>query len=353
MSEIVFVLGAGASAHCGIPLMNDFLGVARDLLRRGDVKEAENAFGNVFDAVGKLHAVHSKARLDIDNIESVYTAFEMGMLIGKLPGIKDEERIASLTSAIRKVIGYTLEKTTKLPTDARVNPFQEYHYFANILGRLIKVGRNFSVITFNYDLGLDYTLYKNGLLPDYGLGDIDLRGKCVTYLKLHGSLNFGKCSNLSCRRIIPYRQFQYTESVAGRDYATIPVLSRLKSQKCAECGDPLEGDPVIIPPTWNKTAYHEQIDEVWRRAAHEMEDAELIFVLGYSLPDTDWFFNYLYGLGVEMETPVEAFYVYNPDPAVRARFGKLLGPGVIQRFHYSDVYFGHALGDVTKVLRTS
>jgi len=343
MSEIVFVLGAGASKHCGTPLMKDFLDAARGLLRGGEVEEARNDFENVFDVVGKLNAVHSKANIDIGNIESVYTAFEMGRLIGKLPGVRDEERIEGLTSAIRKVIGYTLEKTTKLPNDANVNPFEAYYQFTNIMRNLVKGGRNFSVITFNYDLGLDYSLYRNHLVQDYGLGDIDIRGGSVIYLKLHGSLNFGKCSNISCGRIVPYRQFQYTERVAGRDYATIPVISKLKRQKCPACGEPLERDPVIIPPTWNKTAYHGQIEEVWRRAAHEMEDAEHIFVLGYSLPDTDWFFNYLYGLGVEMETSVEGFYVYNPDSDVRERFQRLLGPGVIGRYEFNNIHFEEAV----------
>jgi hypothetical protein len=322
--------------------MKDFLDVARGLLRNGEVKEAENAFSNVIDAVGKLNAVHSKAILDTANIESVYTAFEIGKLLGRLPGIEDEERIDGLTSAIRKVIGYTLEKTTKVPNDSRMNPFQAYWEFTNIMVSLIKVSRSFSVITFNYDLGLDYSLYRNGLLPDYCLSDVDLKGNSVTYLKLHGSLNFGKCSNLSCGRIVPYRQFQYTDRVT-RDYSTIPVVSGFKNRACPECGETLESDPVIIPPTWNKTAYHGQIEQVWRRAAKEMRDAEHIFVLGYSLPDTDWFFNYLYGLGVEMETPVEGFYVYNPDQSVRAKFEGLLGPGVAGRFHHYSIRFEDAV----------
>jgi len=342
MSEIVFVLGAGASHHCGTPLMDNFLDVARDLLKRGEVEEVRTSFENVIDAVGKLNAVHSKAMLDTYNIESVYTAFEMGKLLGKLPGIEDEERIAGLTYAIRKVIGYTLEKTTKVPKDARINPFQAYFNFTEIMGNLIKVGSSFSVITFNYDLGLDYSLYRNRLVPDYCLGDIDIRGKSVTYLKLHGSLNFGRCSKLSCGRVIPYRQFQYTQTTAGADYSTIPVVSELRRQKCSSCGEPLEDDPVIIPPTWNKTTLHAEISKVWKRAAYELKDAEHIFVLGYSLPDTDWFFNYLYGLGVEMEKPVKGFYVYNPDSAVRERFEKLLGQSVIQRFHFRNVSFEEA-----------
>lgn len=210
------------------------------------------------------------------------------------------------------------------------------------------MGKSFSVITFNYDLGLDYSFYRdrqNLLLPDYCLGDLERKGNSVTYLKLHGSLNFGKCSNLSCGKVIPYRQFQYTETKAGMEYSTIPVMSVLRKQRCSTCGELLEDDPLIIPPTWNKTAYHEQIELVWKRAALELKDAENIFVLGYSLPDTDWFFNYLYGLGVEMETPLEGFYVYNSDQAVKARFERLLGPSVIQgqRFHFYNTSFENAV----------
>lgn len=347
MSEIIFVIGAGASVHCGTPIMKDFLDVARDLVRGGEVKEAESAYSNVLDAVGKLNAVHSKAILELDNVEAVYTAFEMGMLLGKLPGIEDEERIASLTPALRKVIGYTLEKTTKIPADSRL---QGYYDFTNVMKKLIKQGRKFTVITFNYDLGLDYSLYSNGLLPDYCLEDIELRGEKVLYLKLHGSLNFGKCSNNSCGKIIPYRKFQYTEHIAGRSYSTLPIITKLGKQKCPTCGESLSEDPVIIPPTWNKTAYHNQINEVWRRAAYEMGDAEQVFVIGYSLPTTDWFFNYLYALGVDMIAPLQGFYVLNPDNAVRERFEKLLGPGVIQRFQYSSAVFDSAMPEVSKHL---
>lgn len=353
MSEIIFVLGAGASKHCGTPLMKDFLDVARGLLRRGEVEEAGNAFANVMDAVGKLNAVHSKTNLDTSNVETVYTAFEMGKLLGKLPGIADEERIDGLTSAIRQVIGYTLEKTTKLPNNTDI-PFPEYHNFTELMVKLIQTKWSFSVVTFNYDLGLDYTLYRNGLLPDYGLGDTDLRASHITYLKLHGSVNFGKCSNLSCGKVVPYTQFQYTETIAGRGYETIPVISRLVKQKCPDCGEPLENDPVIIPPTWNKTAYHEQIGEVWRRTAHEMKDAEYIFVMGYSLPATDWFFNYLYGLGVEMETSVQGFYVYNPDESVKDRFENLLGISVKEgRFHYYPAEFEFAVVNIPRILGIS
>lgn len=340
MSKIVFVLGAGASAHCGTPLMKNFLEVAEDLLRAGEVEEVKEDFENVFEAVGKLHAAQSKAIIDTYNIEDVYAAFEMGKLLGRLPGIEEADRLERLTSSIRKVIGYTLEKTTKVPKDARINPFQEYYNFTKIILKLIKANRSLSVITFNYDLGLEYSLYRNRLLPDYCLGDLELKGNSVTYLKLHGSINWGRCSNEKCGKIVPYREFRETEFKTGSDYGILPIISRLKRLKCSSCNKTLEEDPFIVPPTWNKTAFHGQIEQVWRRAATELKDAENIFVLGYSFPPTDMFFRYLFALGVDMSTILRGFYVYDIDPAVEGRFRSLLSSGIEQRFHFYHRDFG-------------
>lgn len=344
MSKIVFVLGAGASAHCGTPLMNNFLEIAEDLWRKGEVKEASEQFEKVFDAIGYLQGIHSKAKLDTYNIETVYAAFEMGKLLDSLPGVEESSKIDELISSIKKVIGFTLEKTTKLPYDAtgQMNAPPSYYEFAGIIESVIGAAKSCSIITFNYDLGLDYSLYKRRILPDYSLGDINLRGRSVTYLKLHGSLNWGKCTE--CGKINPYREFQLTSHKPGADYSIIPVISALKQQKCKYCGKPLEEDPFIVPPTWNKTAFHAEIDQVWKRAALELKDAENIFVLGYSLPSTDLFFNYLFALGVDMRTILKSFYVYNIDRtgAVEERFRDLLGSGIIQRFRYYSYDFGFA-----------
>ena len=345
MSKIVFVLGAGASAHCGTPLMNNFLEVAQDLLRLGEVDEVKEDFENVFDAVGHLHAIQSKAKINTYNIEDVYAAFEMGKLLDSLPGV-ESNKIEGLTSSIRKVIGYTLEKTTKLPSNGTTDVPETYYKFAGIIESLIKEKRDCSIITFNYDLGLDYALYGRRILPDYSFGDIDLTGKkFVTYLKLHGSLNWGKCRK--CPKITPYRGFQYTKKVVGRAYSTIPIISPLKRQKCSYCGELLEEDPFIVPPTWNKTAFHAQIDQVWKRAALELKDAENIFVLGYSFPSTDLFFHYLFALGVDMTTILRGFYVYNPDPSVKERFEDLLGSGISERFHFYDLSFEEVIQGVS------
>jgi NAD-dependent SIR2 family protein deacetylase len=346
MSKIVFILGAGASVHCGTPLMGNFLEVAEDLFRSGEVDEVKEDFKSVFTAVGQLHAAQSKAIINTYNIEDVYAAFEMGVLLGRLPGIEETEKIKGLTASIRKVIGYTLEKTTKLPNATGITAFHLYRNLSKIIHRLIIENRSVSVLTFNYDLGLEYSLYANKIVPDYCLGDLEISGKSVPYLKLHGSINWGRCSNETCRKIVPYRNFDSTESKTSHEYSILPIISKLKRLKCYDprCNGTLEEDPFIVPPTWNKTAFHEQIEQVWRRAANELRDAEHIFVVGYSFPNTDMFFRYLFALGIDVKTILRGFYVYNTDPQVEERFRELLGSGIKKKFNFYPYSFEDALG---------
>ncbi len=87
MSDVVFILGAGASKICGAPLMGDFLDVARHLLSTQSVPDKKEHYERVFRAIGALQVVHSKAQLDLTNIESIFTALEISNVLGKLPRI--------------------------------------------------------------------------------------------------------------------------------------------------------------------------------------------------------------------------------------------------------------------------
>jgi hypothetical protein len=49
VSDVVFILGAGASKDAGAPLMSEFLAASGDLLSRGQVGDAEQSLRNVFN----------------------------------------------------------------------------------------------------------------------------------------------------------------------------------------------------------------------------------------------------------------------------------------------------------------
>jgi hypothetical protein len=77
MPKSIFLLGAGASKAAGAPLMDEFLSTARNLRRLALPSEFHSAFDTVFQAMTALQAVHSKSTLDFNNVESLFSAFEV------------------------------------------------------------------------------------------------------------------------------------------------------------------------------------------------------------------------------------------------------------------------------------
>lgn len=96
----------------------------------------------------------------------------------------------------------------------------------------------------------------------------------------------------------------------------------------------LISEPVIVPPTWNKADSHRALESVWARAAKELAESENIFVIGYSMPETDAFFRHLYALGTVGDTTIRRFWVFNPDHTLEERFRNLLGPGAERAFKF-------------------
>lgn len=94
--------------------MSDFLDIASDLLRSNAVQEKRAEFEKVFSAIGALQAVHSKAQLDLNNIESIFTVLELGRIIKKVPSLSPEQ-IPEAISALKELIVKTLEVTMRIP----------------------------------------------------------------------------------------------------------------------------------------------------------------------------------------------------------------------------------------------
>jgi len=208
MAKVVFILGAGASQLAGAPLMANFLEVADDLFRSSQTGEKKTDFERVFEARGKLQAVHSKSTLDISNIEVVFNALELARVIGKFPG-GDDSYVNETLASLQKVISFTLEKTIRFPVvEMRVKPPKPYQEFAELVQHLQRdaiPNQTVAVITFNYDVAVDYSLHHNSLRPDYGFNAQSSGG--VPLLKLHGSTNWTKCPE--CQVVVPWDLNQF------------------------------------------------------------------------------------------------------------------------------------------------
>lgn len=118
-----------------------------------------------------------------------------------------------------------------------------------------------------------------------------------------------------------------------------------KLDEFKHCKDKHGQGPFIVPPTWNKTRYYKDLQSVWHHAAKELASAENIFVSGYSLPESDLFFRYLFALGTIGEARLRRFWVFDPDKdnVVENRFKLLLGPDTEDRFDFFRMTFEKAI----------
>ena len=290
--NIVFILGAGASADARVPLMNDFLGRAMEISPQGE--EAE-AFALVKKARAQLTRAHSKAQLNIRNVESVFAAFEMSELFGRLGNLTPDE-ISQLTPAMRRMIVYTIEHYMEVRVSSgRILAPTPYVEFGSLIKALRQDQHTVSVVTFNYDLGVDMGFGLNDVDVDYCLVESkDTSGRAVELLKLHGSLNWAVCPK--CRRILPKRvaltvnelenKWELEGTAPKNTFLAIPMrLVRMsgvtfKATSCGACNVDRNPDPMIVPPTASKACLHRELSSVWKRAAHWLSRADNVFVIG-------------------------------------------------------------------------
>jgi hypothetical protein len=354
MSNVVFVLGAGCSNECGAPLMANFLDVASYLHSTGEVRDKAPHFERVFKAIGKLQAVHSKSQLDLTNIESIFNAFEIANTIGKLPGFETAE-IPGVISSLKEVIVTTLEQTIKFPFQGShiTNAPQTYQQLTELLQYIVNDAapkHTVSVITFNYDIAIDIALYMARMGPDYGFDSSTPSGK-VPLLKLHGSLNWA--ARVDDNTVIPLKLKDYFTKYSIQGFretgkCIIPIGAQLQEYFSKYTEIKVKAEPVIVPPSWNKTEHHQILSQVWGRAAKELGEAEYIFIIGYSLTETDVFFRLLYALGTVSDTPLKKIEVFNPDnsPEIQKRFESLMGAGAMARFNYRQFNFTQSISKI-------
>ena len=324
--------------------MGDFLDVAHRQWQLNQVGGDADAFQTVFKGISSLQDVHSKSELDISNVESVFTAFEMAKVLNKFPR-REATEIEAMIQALKKVIAITLETTLRFPVESgRIVSPKPYDQFVKILRQLeqeAKPAQSISILTFNYDIALDYALQIGGFEVKYGLTDDDK----TPLLKLHGSLNWTK--TVGSDTIVPYGVLPYLSGRLNNIWpetqsVTIPMSSSLHELDLGQ--QKVTGEPLIVPPTWNKGDSHKSLTQIWARAAQALSKAENIFVIGYSLPPSDAFFRYLYALGTASDVLLKRFWVFDPAvEGVEQRFRALLGSGARERFKYFPMTFSQAI----------
>jgi hypothetical protein len=333
MSEVVFILGAGASAHTGAPIMKDFYNKVCDLYDdEVTSKEDKEAFKLIIQAKEDLERILVKVDLDLNNLETIFSLIEMGKLIDIFPG---HISIDKLHEAIQRVIVRTIELSTSYYY--KPNSADAYYLLASeikFLEEQRKPSRS-SVLTFNYDVAMDLALERLVEGINYCLHE--KQGSSAggfKLLKLHGSFNWAKHKKNGQGGVIPIspkRFFNeyYPPPPQEKTFITtrdLPIqkqtvkttfqidigsrINKLKPDFYSGCEVSLiDNSPLIVPPTWSKTEYHTILRNVWAQAAKEISEAKYIIIIGYSFPKSDLFFKYLFALGMLNIHRIKSFWV--------------------------------------------
>lgn len=356
----VFIFGAGASVEAGAPLMKDFVDKAEWLYRRSNFQEYDlitNDFEIVFENYKTIWNLYSKTHVEIKNIENLFCLIEMACLIGKL-GDFEQKTILEIRKALVNVIIRTIEMNMKFEIkNSFVHSAASYGYLLQILSEVNKktrIGHKYSFITFNYDIGLESAILKspnyNGI--NYYLDNsIDISSADV--LKLHGSINWGKCENNGCN----YVQFpdwnRFFCGGRGREEkdTILPISKYFEENPCIKCNAHGQFTKLIIPPTWNKIFENELFAKIWNKSISLLSKATNIFVIGYSMPETDLFFKYMITLGLFKNDNLRKFVVVNPDCSVDEKYKNILSKGVIENnYLFVPKEFRPSIQDIQNIL---
>jgi hypothetical protein len=270
----------------------------------------------------------------------------MALITGRL-GNYQRTDIVNLREALRDLVVETLENAIKFSVKKENNniilPGKSYLGLMGLL-RSKRIEKSTSIITFNYDICVDLALQVEGLTFNYCLNGES--NEFIDLLKLHGSINWTTAAD--DERIVAYEVKDmvegYKESAQQQSESQIVLpFSESFRNKSKLYGIEISKSHVIVPPTWNKTHYHGSLANVWRVAAQSLAAARDIFVFGYSLPETDSFFRYLFATGTISESRIRRFFVFDPDQRAEERYARLLGPSLHGRFKFYKLAFKEAV----------
>lgn len=325
--------------------MSKFLDKSRDIMTAGLVDDHKTEFESLLKVIHKLKGSSFCANIDLNNIETVLSLLELGAQIGGIEGISLDE-IEAAQAAAPIVIGLTIDYSTRL-THVGEGAYLPVGSYKRFVDKCIENGQGRSttpsVITFNYDCALNCALKTQRKPFSYYLSSTNSNAG-IPLLKLHGSINWQEFKKESGEEIKPFKNFPYTRTSLEGYKRLLVAQSFLKPDKIDH-----NANSFIIPPMLNKLAQQKAISAVWKKAAECLRLAQEIYVIGYSLPETDTFFKYLFALSTYSEQSISRFWVFDPDPKVGERFKALVGVGLAEpRFKFHEMEFKDAIDEILK-----
>jgi hypothetical protein len=338
--SVVFVLGAGASYGDSLepleslphlpdsltalrprgaqpPLVTGFFGKSLYETIGYDARSAEADFKPVFDYARRTQAISDsvgEGKWEKLDLEDLFTSIE----VQREFSVPESDESASLLLLRNNLTRYV----QRILGTCRRDTFGKFSRL--LVSSLTMEG---SVITFNYDLLLDQEFYRrehsgNGEFEQYdNFENMVLHGNATglsgpsgaegLFLKLHGSLNWSRCTDIRCPR----------SSMLVIDHEVQPILdvrTGIGEKRCVSCDGVLV--PLLIPPLLHKPiTENPAIRAAWGLAQRRLAQASSVVVIGYSAPPTDFYTRWLLRSSVGSRNNVK-IVVVNPANKANAEF---------------------------------
>jgi len=178
------------------------------------------------------------------------------------------------------------------------------------------------VITFNWDVGLEQTLYMDRKEPSFHYFYSRKSDQSQVFLlKPHGSIDWFKKADLP-------------NQGEGKDYLSLDKrLAVFKYFDLTENQELANLLPVIVPPVSTKEFQYRALKRTWVSVFRAVSQATQLHIIGYSLPREDQFARFVFRrairnniLNVESDKKAPlAVRVVNPDETVWTTFSRLVG----------------------------
>lgn len=279
----VFVLGAGCSAHCGLPVMQYFMDRAVELFAKRP-QGLETEYRALFQFRDECRSASHIIGQAWENLEDLLMQAHLRMLTG---AAEDVDKYGAMKSVI-----WDVYRRHRIANHAAYSVFAED--LCEIEHRRGEIRRPV-VITTNYDVALESCIARFGLVyyPGLAIEPANSTGfwkssastdqsaarndrGIVEVIKLHGSVNWMSRDD---------SVFVAADRITDGDHNDFAIAFQQSSVFLGKN----KVRPLIVPPMLGKVSNDDTIRTQWLRAVYAIQHARRIAILGYSFPPSDLF----------------------------------------------------------------
>ncbi len=375
--DVCFLFGAGASADFGAPVMREFLSCSAEVAKSDEVAADDLRLLQRWreDAVKRCALCESSEGNETDLVPDASNLEDL-LCLAEMDASSYDLRQRDVVDSLLRLTGRVYGESVRPTVDCMLGrlsrgeqPVLGYERLVSDLRALDKGNlwcARCSFLTMNYDLALDTAVAftpSSGpprhpgdvdCLPESAIGacaqepqvgplywlgrstDNEMQRSVPLLLKLHGSLNWGVCTDPACDA--PVQQFPFFTharhgSEAPRSHS---AEQEMRSRACQY--HPLPNDkrpkhrPYIVPPTWKQERHGYALRRIWTRAQLDLSSAARVVIVGHSLPATDSYLRHFLALGLT-RTSDKRVLVVNPELDRYQAFLSTLLPKERCQFH--------------------